>query len=88
MNEIIYLDNAIHELTDTENPVGRQIDMFYSELDPYWTRKGEISTSIVDTGNGIVFHDHNNGETIELDYAQVFYLNTALKRLGYSDLIG
>lgn len=81
MNKLIYEGNAIYELTNTKNPIGIQIDIFHSELDMYWTNRGSISTSTVNTGNGIIFHDHFENKTIELNYAQLFELKTALKEL-------
>ena len=81
MDELIFNDGAIYQLSKIENPVGKQIDLIYCELDHYWTRKGEVSTSTVNTGNGILFHDHNINKTYELDYSQVFELVTALKKL-------
>jgi hypothetical protein len=35
MDELIFNDDAIYQLSKTENPVGKQIDLIYCELDHY-----------------------------------------------------
>ena len=81
MNKLIVDDGCIYELMDTENPIGRQIDIIYSELDFLWAKPNQISTSIVQTGNGIIFHDHDKKVTYEFDYAQIHELKMALEEL-------
>jgi hypothetical protein len=46
-----------------------------------WTKPGELSSSLVNTGDGFIFKDHSLDKTIEIDYSQMENLQILLKLL-------
>ena len=77
--DTLILDNKSKEIVFKLLTEGkREKSLEYSEY-ATWTKPGDLSTTLINTGDGYIFHDHFSEVVFEFDYSQMNSLCILLK---------